>query len=272
MNAAKNISRSSPGFAAGASSAAGQQEEKFRGVYDRAFFARHTQDTVRSAQIIVPILLELIRPESVIDIGCGLGAWLKVFAQHGAKRLRGLDGDYIDLSTFLVDPACFSTVDLSQPLEISESYDLAICLEVAEHLSESRAADLVKLLTSVSSHVLFSAAIPGQRGPGHVNEQWPSYWKRLFHQRGFQRLDPIRRHIWRNRNVQWWYRQNIFLYISEKVVGQSAMLQAEQRLAELDVIYIEFLNRYRTLRGVLGELPRVFADAIRRRISSKPLY
>lgn len=241
-------------------------DEKFRAVYDHAFFARHTQDTLRSAEIIVPILQRLIHPASVIDIGCGMGAWLKAFENYGAKSLRGLDGDYIDLSTFLVDSRCFIPVDLIQPPRIDETYDLAVCLEVAEHLPESSAAGLVELLTSASPFVLFSAAIPGQRGPGHVNEQWPVYWQKLFQKRGFQRLDPIRRHIWRDRQVQPWYRQNLFLYVANDAIAESLLLQEEQRLAELDLVYVDLLSRYRTLRGALSLLPSLFREAIGRRL------
>jgi SAM-dependent methyltransferase len=247
-------------------SSTGEMADKFRAVYDDTFFARVTQDTVESARIIVPLLLKLINPASVVDIGCGLGAWLKVCQEHRIKVFRGFDGDYIDRSKLLVQPSCFTAVDLAEPIEIDQRFDLAICLEVAEHLPEAAAPGLVRMLTTVAPFVLFSAAIPGQRGPGHVNEQWPSYWKALFTENGFQRLDPIRRHIWRNSHVQWWYRQNLFLYASRDAIIESEALREEERLAELDVIYVEFLNRYKTLRGVLGELPRVLRETIQRRL------
>ncbi len=247
-------------------SSTGEMADKFRAVYDDTFFARVTQDTVESARIIVPLLLKLISPASVVDIGCGLGAWLKVCEEHRIKMFRGFDGDYIDRSKLLVQPSCFTAVDLAKPIEIDQRFDLAICLEVAEHLPEAAAPGLVRMLTTVAPFVLFSAAIPGQRGPGHVNEQWPSYWKALFTENGFQRLDPIRRHIWRNSHVQWWYRQNLFLYASRDAIIESEALREEERLAELDVIYVEFLNRYKTLRGVLGELPRVLRETIQRRL------
>jgi SAM-dependent methyltransferase len=264
METMKTISDNFPRVLAEQSSA-DEVIDKFRAVYDDTFFGRHTQDTVESARIIVPLLLKLISPASVVDIGCGLGAWLKVCQEHRIKVFRGFDGDYIDPSKLLVQPSCFTPVDLAKPIEIDQRFDLAICLEVAEHLPESVAPGLVRMLTSVAPFVLFSAAIPGQRGPGHVNEQWPSYWKALFTKNGFQRLDPIRRHIWRNRHVQWWYRQNLFLYASRDAIIESEALREEERLAELDVIYVEFLNRYKTLRGVLGELPRVLRETIQRR-------
>jgi SAM-dependent methyltransferase len=235
-------------------------------LYNSAFFEMITEGALQSAQIIVPLVSRLVGPKSVIDIGCGYGAWLKVFQEHGVKRVRGLDGRHIDLSKLLIDRIYFSPVDLAERFQVSERYDLAVCLEVAEHLPQSAAPQLIRTLTTFAPFVLFSAAVPGQKGTGHVNEQWPSYWKSLFAENGFRRLDPIRRHIWKDNRIQWFYRQNIFLYVSQNSLTKSESLQAEERLAELDVTYIECLNRYRTLKGVLGELPRVINDAIRRRI------
>jgi len=245
-------------------------------VYDDAFFAEHTDVTVQAARIIVPFLLRLARPKSVIDVGCAVGAWLKVFRENGAESIRGLDGRYVDRSKLLIDPACFTPVDLAQAVTVhrahtfrpDEGYDLAVCLEVAEHLPGSAAPGLVHTLTTLAPFVLFSAAVPGQRGVGHINEQWPSYWKSLFEEHGFRRLDPLRRHIWRDDRIPWWYRQNMFLYVSSDAMGRSEALREEEKLAELDVVYIEFLNRYKTLKGVLGELPRVIKDAIRHRMRS----
>jgi len=235
-------------------------------IYDANFYQRHTQNTIESARIIVPILLKLIQPKSVIDVGCGLGAWLKVFTEYGVKGAHGLDGNHIDQKKLLVDPACFTAVDLTTLLNIEERYDLVVCLEVAEHLLDRTAPSLIRALTRLGPLVLFSAAIPGQDGREHINEQWPSYWKALFAEYAFQRLDPIRRHIWRDDRIQWWYRQNLFLYASHDAIVRSAALREEEKVAELDIVYIDFLNRYRTMRGVLGELPRVLRDAVRRRI------
>ena len=235
-------------------------------LYDASFFEPLTAGALQSARVIVPLLLRLVHPESVIDVGCGLGAWLKVFQEYGVQRVRGIDGDYIDRAKLMIEPTCFTSVDLAEGFELSECYDLAICLEVAEHLPAAAASRLVRSLTGVAPMVLFSAAIPGQKGSGHVNEQWPSYWKPLFAAHGFQRLDPLRRAIWRDNRVQWFYRQNLFLYVSQEVLRQSEALRTEESLAELDVIYIDFLNRFRTLRGVLGELRRVASDALTRRM------
>jgi hypothetical protein len=65
-------------------------------------------------------------------------------------------------------------------------------LEVAEHLSGKAGACLVHTLTQAAPLVMFSAAVPGQRGSHHINEQWPGYWRSLFTDEGFRLFNPIR--------------------------------------------------------------------------------
>src|SRR5205823_3545352 len=127
-------------------------------------------------------------------------------------RLRGLDGPSVDASHLLIDPACFTPVDLARCPELAETFDLALCLEVAEHLPPRASRPLVRLLTRAAPLVLFSAAIPGQGGVGHRNEQWPDYWRARFAEFGYRRLDPVRRHVWQDPRVAGWYQQNLYLY------------------------------------------------------------
>lgn len=48
-----------------------------------------------SARIIVPMLFEAIHPQSVIDIGCGIGVWLNEFKKCGAETIQGVDGKWV---------------------------------------------------------------------------------------------------------------------------------------------------------------------------------
>jgi SAM-dependent methyltransferase len=238
-------------------------------LYDDAFFSRHTDATVQSARIIVPHVLRKVRPRKVVDVGCALGAWLKVFAEHGAEVIQGLDGHYVDSSKLLIRKENFTPVDLVETIKsdinpVMEKadgrYDLAVCLEVAEHLPESSAPDLVRMLTTLAPIVLFSAAVPGQGGVGHINEQWPDYWKQRFEERGFERVDGIRRHIWNNQRVHWWYRQNIFLFATRAQIERSASLREEERLPRSKLLYIHCFNRYRRLRNGLAKIFRAFLN------------
>jgi hypothetical protein len=238
-------------------------------IYDDTSVEVDTQGSLESARVIVPIVAALLHPKSVIDFGCGRGAWLKAFQENGVGVIQGLDAPWVDQSKLLIDSTCFRSVDLCQPCDLHGKWDLAVCLEVAEHLPQKASLPIVQALTSAAQIVLFSAAIPGQPGRGHINEQWPAYWRELFERQGFRRLDPIRRHVWQDSRINWWYRQNIVLYASEAAIAKSEALRVEEELAATmqdEWIHVGILTRYTGLRRFLRELPRVTWQAIERRI------
>lgn len=236
--------------------------------YTDEFFDDQIQGSLQSARLVVPIILEYIRPASVVDVGCGRGSWLRAFTENGVGRIVGIDGDYVDTSKLLIDRKDFRTADLTQPLGLDDEYDLAISLEVAEHLPSSSAPQLVRSLTGLSPVVLFSAAIPGQGGYLHVNEQWPAYWNVLFGERGFTRFDPIRPRIWQNERVEWWYRQNIFLYASPIGIARAPKLRGAGANGDIELVHTSILGRYQTLSGVLKEIPGVARAALERRLQA----
>jgi SAM-dependent methyltransferase len=237
--------------------------------YDNEFFAYHDDAALASARTIVPILLRLIQPASVVDVGCGRGAWLRAFQEHGVPVVRGFDGSYVDRSKLLIDPDRFTAVDLTARLSLEGPYDLALCLEVAEHLPPKAGRLLVQALTAAAPLVLFSAAVPGQGGTSHVNEQWPWYWDGLFLEHGFQRLDPIRRHVRQNQQVKWWYRQNLVLYVNGPRMIDSPALQEEALLsasAPFEWVHIQVVTRRGSFRALLRELPRSALRSLKRQV------
>ncbi len=167
----------------------------------------------RSAEIVLPILFEHIKPKSVLDVGCGLGTWLKVCRDLGVEEILGIDGEYVEMTKVVIPRDFFLHHDLRNlsKLNFQRKFDLAICLEVAEHLPKDCADSLVSFLSSTSDMILFSAAIPHQGGQGHINEQPLSYWLEKFERQGFKPFDFIRPMIWNNKNVDWWYKQNIIM-------------------------------------------------------------
>jgi SAM-dependent methyltransferase len=190
--------------------------------YGSDFFKGQQDGSKRSAEIIVPMVVQLLRPRSVVDVGCGTGAWLSVFSKLGISEYTGIDGEYVDPSMLQIPEFAFRSADLSQPLtaEIQGTYDLAVSLEVGEHLCADRADVYIRSLTRLADVVLFSAAIPYQGGRHHINEQWPDYWARLFRSEGYVCFDCIRERVWFNDQVQWWYAQNTLLYVRETSVSR----------------------------------------------------
>ena len=164
--------------------------------------------------VVVPILIDLIKPASILDVGCGIGTWLSVFNKEGVKDYFGIDGDYVNkemLSGF-IDPDHFAPVDLSGPFDLKRKFDLLICLEVAEHLPPETAEQFIKSLVIHADRIVFSAAVPGQGGQDHLNEQWPEYWVTLFARHNYLCYDIIRPLIWDKPEVNWWYQQNMFVF------------------------------------------------------------
>jgi SAM-dependent methyltransferase len=168
-----------------------------------------------SAVAAVPHVLDIIPTRSIVDIGCGTGLWLSIFAQRGVERVIGIDGDYIARDRLAIDPANFIAWDLNRPLgELRLGrFDLAMSLEVGEHLLPERTDGLVDDLCALSDVVLYGAAIPGQEGENHFNEQWQSFWVRKFAERGYLAYDVLRPRIWGAPDVAYWYKQNSIFYV-----------------------------------------------------------
>ena len=180
-------------------------------------FYRELASTRESAAEILPIVIELLKPSSIADVGCGSGHWLAAASELGVTNVLGVDGDWVKESQLAIPPEKFVAHDLSTPLKLGRRFDLALSLEVAEHLPESAAGTFIHNLCSAADVVLFSAAIPGQGGRHHVNEQWPAYWADLFQDAGYHCYDVLRPRIWNNPRVAWYYAQNCMIFARTNV-------------------------------------------------------
>jgi len=161
---------------------------------------------------IVPELIKLCQPASVVDVGCGIGTWLKVFMDYGVETVLGIDGDYLDKGQLVIDESLFLPKDLEQPLQLDQKFDMVISLEVAEHLHFDSANVFIDSLCDLGNFVVFSAAIHNQGGQNHINEQAPDYWTQKFEDRGYKMFDVLRPLFWNNEKVNWWYKQNIMIF------------------------------------------------------------
>ncbi len=223
--------------------------------------------SLQSARIVVPALISLLRPRSVIDVGCGSGAWLSAFRENGVERILGLDGDHIDPSWLVIPKDCFQAVDLSKPFDLDVKFDLAMSLEVAEHLPGKHARSFVRSLVGLAPFVVFSAAIPFQGGIHHVNEQWPEFWRDLFAESGYRSLDLIRKQFWKNAGVKYWYRQNTFLFAREDTIpGNPALLEATRDADDLMLVQSPILHYQMGVRSILKQFPRSIWSAASRRL------
>jgi SAM-dependent methyltransferase len=206
-------------------------------IYDRRFYDWVNLTSLKSAEIVIPLVNTQVAPSSVLDVGCGQGAWLSIWAKTGVHDVFGIDGTHVDLDDLLIPRDQFQSVDLRHPWGVNRRFDLVQCLEVAEHIPKSDAKALIERLCEAGDIIFFSAAQPGQGGAGHVNEQAPSYWAELFAMRGYIPFDSLRPLLSAKREVAPWYRFNAMLFANERGsagFSASALNCAVSRFDDLD--------------------------------------
>lgn len=189
------------------------------GLYDEDFYDSQLERSLSSARAILKKLFEFWKPQSVLDVGCGVGTWLHAASELGVKSVLGIDGDYVKPEMLQIPQHCFIGADLSSRRlpailqnKTGRNYGLAMCLEVAEHLPFEKSKELVEDLTEISDVVLFSAAAPFQYGTNHINEQWAEFWALLFREKEYACYDLLRDRFWNSQDVEWWYAQNILIF------------------------------------------------------------
>lgn len=175
-------------------------------------FYRELESAQQSSREILPLVFGLAKPSSIVDIGCGTGHWLATANELGVNQICGVDGAWAKKAQLVIPRETFREHDLTIPLKLDRDFDLALSLEVAEHLPRSAARVFVASLCEAADVVVFSAAIPGQGGRCHRNEQWPAYWANLFHDFGYDCFDVLRPQVWMNPRVAWYYAQNSLIF------------------------------------------------------------
>lgn len=233
--------------------------------YDAKFY-RELEPTRQSAHEILPLVFEILKPGAIVDVGCGTGHWLAEAVALGVSDVFGVDGEWAQKAKLEIPKDKFLAHDLAAPLTLNRKFDLAVSLEVAEHLPASQARSFVEMLSSAADTVLFSAAIPGQGGRHHVNEQWPEYWADVFAQFGFDCFDLLRPKIWHNPRVLWYYRQNCFIYARHGVLSEDLMTACPMALVHPE-LWSAQLARLNSPGKLLERLPKAFASRLRRKRS-----
>jgi hypothetical protein len=225
--------------------------------------------SVRAASRIVPVVCEVIgRPASVVDLGGGTGAWCAAFKSHGVPHVRCIDHPSASTGGLLIEAAEFQPADLSCDRIPPVPADLAVSVEVAEHLPDARADWIVEFLTASAPIVLFSAAVPRQDGVHHVNEQFRWYWTRRFAARGFEERDCLRGRLLFDASIPYWYRQNLTLYVDPRRVPPFAVPAFLP--PDFTLLHESIAARLReppTLRTMLREFGPALFRAVRHRWS-----
>lgn len=240
--------------------------------YTTGFFSDTEHGGLTGAGIVVREVQSLMAVHSVADLGCGTGGWLAAFADAGVPDVLGVDGDWVPRRMLRIAAERFVAHDLTRPFRYGRTFDLAMSIETAEHLPPDAAEDFVASLTSLAPAVLFSAAVPGQGGVGHVNEQWPEYWCALFARRGYSVIDALRPRIWKVDVLAPCVRQNLLLFASAELLASNLCLAHERAGTDerqLSLVHPELFRdatdpRRMSLRRTLRTIPRIAAGAVER--------
>ena len=188
--------------------------------YDDAFFAALGTDD-RSASLVWPHVLSLIDPASVVDVGCGIGTWLRSLTGLHDCEVLGIGGDYVPPNVAASLPDRFLEHDLARPLRLDRTFDLATCLRGRRSTCPMSGppASSPTSPRSPGRPVLGSRAGTGRHRPRRTSSG-RGYWVDLFAQVGYKPFDVIRPAIWQEDDVAWWYRQNLLLFADEGADGE----------------------------------------------------
>ncbi|MEO7725913.1 MAG: SEC-C metal-binding domain-containing protein [Burkholderiales bacterium] len=228
-------------------------------LYDKRFYEGLAQDSLGSARVYLGYLFDLWKPGSVVDFGCGRGAWLAAAGEYGVNRLVGIDGAW-NSGEAMVSPAIeFHAADLDGEVSLPENFDLALSLEVAEHVRPESSDRFVASLARLSDAVLFGAAFTGQPGTNHINTRPHSFWAEKFLARGYKLFDIFRPRFWSDDRVGPWYRQNSFLYVQPGHSLYSVLIEAGHRSEHEDVRFIDGVHPWLYL-AALDEIEQLRAQ------------
>lgn len=182
-------------------------------MYNQNYFNDRIFDTDYSK--MASIILSKYNPKSIAEFGCGNG-YLTNYLSLGCIKIFAIDG--YSQPKFKSKNIEFLKVDLNNELSINSTFkgrefDIAICMEVAEHLLESSSDFLVKHLTRVAPVIIFSAAIPKQGGHGHINCQTREYWYNIFSKYGYIVQDTLRSEFRKSDSIASWYKFNTLVFV-----------------------------------------------------------
>ncbi|WP_435066122.1 glycosyltransferase domain-containing protein [Halobaculum sp. EA56] len=155
-------------------------------IYEAGYYEKRRYDPFRAeARHMGQVFDEVFEPNSVIDFGCAIGAYLEPFHEKGIK-IHGVEANSSAFEYAVVPRGNLTQHDLREPFRTEQQYDLVISIEVAEHIPAKYADTYVDTLTKAGDTVVMSAAPPGQGGTHHVNEKPRKYWIEKMNQRGFE--------------------------------------------------------------------------------------
>jgi SAM-dependent methyltransferase len=232
--------------------------------YSTLFYRYQREGSLRSARRTLPAINGPLGVRSVLDVGCGAGAWLAAHGELGVTDVMGVDGDYVDRTLLMVDAAKFQPQDITRRFDLGRRFDLVECLEVAEHVPTALSDVLVENIVRHGDQVLFSAGVPGQGGEDHINEQPMEFWRDRFARHGYQLFDFVRPKIVDDPQIEPWYRFNTMFFAHARVADRLPQAVRETRVPDGAPIADLAPLPFRLRKSVLRRLPVPAVTALAR--------
>jgi hypothetical protein len=131
------------------------------------------------------------KPQSLGDIGCGLGEYCKIFKEEFKWAcVVGYEGTDVSKINGSYDYIYRCDLTKKDSPNIFRPFELVLCIEVGEHIpQEHEAVFLDNLVRCSMKWIVMSWAPPGQRGTGHVNPQEQKHVVWEMKKRGFDLVE-----------------------------------------------------------------------------------
>jgi len=211
--------------------------------YSDTYFDKHELAARSSARQVVPFVMSVLRPTSIADVGCGSGQWTKEFILNGAQKAYAFDAFASPRWGGTANSVEFQKINLEECVADFPDVELVCWLEVAEHLSKFSCKRILHDIVERTDAILFSCAVPGQGGTGHVSERRLSDWVSDFGKVGFCCADVLRPRFWYDKRISWWYRQNTVIFVKENSVASNAILHFQlPTFGGVDLIHPELFE------------------------------
>jgi len=154
-------------------------------MYDKDFFLSNQEEGLKIYEWFVPLLHNIFKFQSIVDFGCATGSSLFYALKQGVSDVLGIEGSPEAFSNLLIDKKYIIQHDLREPLKVDRKYDIALSIEVAEHINKKYTDIYLESMCNSSDLIIFTGATPNQGGKCHINEQSHEWWIQKFREHSF---------------------------------------------------------------------------------------
>lgn len=235
-------------------------------IYSDEFYINQVGKAYHSARAYFELINLIFLPRSIVDVGCGRGAWLQAFSDwypdgdRSCIPMYGVDGPWNSKDKLLLKSAEYITADLNKlgSLGLKLKVDILISVETAEHIYAKSTESFIETLCQMSDIIIFSGAFKDQGGLYHFNERLHSDWANHFLSNNFSVYDFFRPSLWGRDDVSYWYQQNVFLYVRNGTKYQELLkekgIMPVKNIRFLDCVHYEAFRARSTMVGFFKQM------------------